>query len=609
MTLIQELKRRGVFRAGAAYAVGGWFVLQLLDVLGDILELPAWGGKLILALVVLGFFLTLALAWAFEFTPAGIRPERELDRDAPVDPKAGRYLDRITIVLLVLVVAWFLFDEFYLEPMQVEREAAPGQAVVGAASEAKAIAVLPFRDLSQAGDQGWFADGLAEEILNSLARIPELKVSARTASFGYRDSELSLAEIADQLGVGYVLSGSVRSSDERLRVTAQLNRSADGIQVWSESYDRDSENLIALQEALARSIAGALQINLDPEALDAMVSAGTDSTEAYQAYLRGIALEGGASTRPREEVLPEIRALYEQAVAADPEFADAWYRLANWWLFDMMPSNVYYGLSGVSADAAMDIFDRVINEAIEHAGDRVDQDGYRAMKADAGGRLREAVQRYGDFVAARPNQYAGWSGFLYAAMRASDTENVSRSLAWLRETGRNSLNSALLYVGNAYQYEDPSEVADYGLARMADWPESQILIYQVHRSLLWAGRTEEAAAVLRRIDDDWVNKPLAQLRQACAEGRPADAEAIMAGADTEGRTVGSWLALKILGRDDAAQQAIAAAMNSELPQQRLNYLGYRIFDPTPFPKVMELLRQENVDRPPALQIPYRCKGT
>jgi TolB-like protein len=607
MAIIGELKRRGVFRAGAAYAVGGWFVLQLLDVVGEILELPSWGGKLILVLVVLGFFLTVALAWAFEFTPEGIRSEREVDRSQPTDPKAGRYLDRITIVLLVFVVAWFLFDEFYLEPLQVEREAPSGPTVNTAESRATAIAVLPFNDLSQAGDQGWFADGLAEEILNSLARIPELQVAARTASFGYQDSELPLSEIADELGVSYLLSGSVRSTRERLRVAAQLNRSSDGVQVWSETYDRDPENLIALQEDLARSIAGALQINLDPEAVDAMLSAGTESTEAYQAYLRGIALEGGASTRPRDKVLLEIRELHEAAVAADPAFADAWYRLGNWWLYDMMPTNVYFGLSGLPLEAAMEAFDRVINEAIEHAKDRVDQDGYRAMKANVAGRLREAVQRYDDFVTARPNQYAGWSGLLNAAMRASDAERVSRSLAWLRDTGRSSLNSAIHYVGTAYQYEDPSEVADYGLERMANWPESQILIYQVHRALLWAGRTEEAAALVRRIDDDWANKWLVQLRQACAEGRPSDAAAIMERVQADGGT-STWIALKILGRDGAAEQDIADVMNSPIPYQRLNYLGLRIFDPAPFPAAMEMLERENIVRPPALPIPYRCEG-
>lgn len=597
-----ELKRRNVFRVGAAYAVGAWFVLQLLDVVGEILELPAWGGQLVLALVVVGFFLTLLFAWAFELTPEGIRPEREVDRSRPPTRETGKRLDRLIIVLLVLVVSWFLLDEFYLEP---RNDATAPNAGVTTSGELASIAVLPFEDLSQARDQGWFADGLAEEILTSLARIPALQVSSRTASFRYRGTDLPLAQIATELGVGHLLAGSVRSSEDRIRVSAQLIRTKDGFQAWSESYDRDPADLISIQEDLARSIAEALQISLDPEALAAMADAGTRSTEAYQAYLRGIALEGGASTRPREEVLLEVRERFERAVAADPEFGDAWYRLANWWLYDLMPTNVFAGLSGLPVEAATDEFNRVINEAIEHAADRADRDGYRAMKAEVAGRLREAVERYRAFVEARPNQVAGWSGLMNASAKASDDENLGRALDWLREHGRRDLNSAITYLGNAYQAEDPSQAADYGLERLQDWPDVQILLYQVHRTLLWAGRKDEAAVLLRRLDDDWGNKPLAALRQACAEGRVGDAEGIhqRPRPTSEGSM---WIELKILGRDSEATQAVADLAESEQPFQRSMLLTYRIFDPAPFPSVLELLERENIRRPPPLEIPFRC---
>jgi TolB-like protein len=598
-----ELKRRNVFRVGAAYAVGAWFVLQLLDVLGEILELPPWIGKLVLALVVIGFFLSLLFAWAFELTPEGIKPEREVDRSRPPAREKGKRLDRTIIVLLALVVAGFLFDEFYLEP---RNEAGPSAADISESGALTSIAVLPFQDLSQGRDQGWFADGLAEEILTSLARIPALQVSSRTASFRYRDNDMPLAQIASELGVGHLLAGSVRSSSDRIRVSAELIRTGDGIQVWSENYDRAPADLISIQEDLARSIAEALQISLDPAALAAMADAGTQSTEAYQAYLRGIALEGGASTRPREEVLLEVRDRFEQAVAADPEFGDAWYRLANWWLYDLMPTNVFTGLSGLSVEAATETFNRVINEAIEHAADRADRDGYRAMKAEVAGHLREAVERYGAFVQARPHQVAGWSGLMNASLKASDDENLARALDWLRQHGKKDLNSAITYLGNAYQAEDPSQAADYGLERLRDWPDVQILLYQVHRTLLWAGRTGEAAVLLRRMDDNWGSKPLAELRQACAEGRADDAEAIL---QRPGPAVpgSSWIEFKILGRDEAATAAAAELAESEQPFQRSMLLTYRVFDPRPFPAVRDLLERENIQRPPPLEIPFRCR--
>jgi TolB-like protein len=601
-----ELKRRNVFRVGAAYAVGAWFVLQLLDVVGEILELPAWAGKLVLVLVVLGFFLSLFFAWAFELTPEGIKRDHEIDRSRAIAPATGRRLDRIIIALLALAVALLLFDELYLEPRQTEGAAPAGAASAAVDATATSIAVLPFEDLSEAGDQGWFADGLAEEILNSLARIPELQVSARAASFRYRDSDLPLSAIAGELGVGYMLAGSVRSTRERIRVTVQLNRASSGVQVWSETYDRDPADLISLQEDLAVSIAEALQISLDPNALAAMVAAGTRSTEAYRLYLRGLALAGGASTRPREDVMPEVRALYEQAVAVDPQFADAWYQLASWWQADMMPNNLYGNLSGFSTESAMQAFERAIDKAIEHAADRVDQDGYRAVKADVAGRLREAVERYDAFVTARPNNYAGWDGLLFAAMKASDSAQVRRSLAWLRERGRQELFSAFVYVGNAYQYEDPSRVAGYGLERLEEWPESQILAYQTHRALLWAGRTGEAAELVRRIDDGWGGKSPALLRQACAEGRQADAEALYDRHPADEKHL-RWIELKILGREEAAKRAVDATLKSDIPFQRTAFLDYRVFDPTPHPVLVDLLKREGVARPPAIEIPFRCR--
>ena len=158
------------------------------------------------------------------------------------------------------------------------------------ASAPKSIAVLPFADLSQAQDQEWFADGLTEEILNALAKTPDLLVSSRTSSFRYKGSTLDIPDIAKELGVAHVLEGSVRSSSNRIRVTAQLIRASDGFHIWSENYDRDLADMIEIQEDLALNIANALETTMDPEALAAMLNTGTRSVEAYEAYLRGLSL-------------------------------------------------------------------------------------------------------------------------------------------------------------------------------------------------------------------------------------------------------------------------------------------------------------------------------
>jgi len=149
---------------------------------------------------------------------------------------------------------------------------------------------LPFADLSQAQDQHWFADGLAEEILNALVKVPDLSVAARTSSFQYRGSSQSIAQIAKELGVAHVLEGSVRSGGDRIRVTAQLIRASDGFHLWSDTYDRQNADMISIQEDLARNIASVLETSMDPEALEQMAQVGTRSVEAYQAYLRDVQL-------------------------------------------------------------------------------------------------------------------------------------------------------------------------------------------------------------------------------------------------------------------------------------------------------------------------------
>ena len=244
MSFITELKRRNVFRVGVAYAVAAWVLLQVFDVIGEILELPSWGGKLILTILVLGFFVALIVAWVYELTPEGVKRESEVDRSISIAASTGQKLNIAIIVLMTLAISYLIFDKFYLSPRLVDlnepdatpsepRPAEPG--TITSTFDNTSIAVLPFVDLSQEGDQGWFANGLAEEIINVLVRIPDLRVAARTSSFRYRDSDKSVLEIGRELGVANILEGSVRSSADRFRVTVQMIRTEDGFHVWSDN--------------------------------------------------------------------------------------------------------------------------------------------------------------------------------------------------------------------------------------------------------------------------------------------------------------------------------------------------------------------------------------
>jgi TolB-like protein len=251
MSLFNELKRRNVFRVAIAYLITAWLLIQLADILIPMLTLPEWVTRFILLLLVVLFVPTLIAAWALELTPDGLKLEKDVDRSSSITPHTGKKLKAMTIGMLALAVVLLLADKFYLS-------AGDEQAVAVVAEVDKSIAVLPFADLSQEQDQEWFADGLAEEILNSLARTPDLLVASRTSTFAYKGSDKDLRVIATELGVAHILEGSVRRAGDRLRITAQLIRASDGFHLWSENYDREAADMIDVQEDLAIKIASAM---------------------------------------------------------------------------------------------------------------------------------------------------------------------------------------------------------------------------------------------------------------------------------------------------------------------------------------------------------------
>ena len=302
MSLIEELKRRNVFRVGIAYLVLAWVLLQVTDVVVPILVLPDWVAKLVLLLLALGFPVVLIFAWAFELTPEGIKREKDVDRSQSITRRTGRKLDFTIIAILVIALGYFAWDKFARNnspviPANAGIQAEGGETTsvdvadsTGQAAEPqeKSIAVLPFVALSSGPDDGYFADGLTEEILNSLAQLPELLVTSRTSAFHFKGQDIPLREIAAQLGVAHIVEGSVRRSGDRLRVTAQLIRASDGFHVWSENYDSTSADTIAVQENIAEQIATAMDVVLDTDKREAMRRSGLRDVEAFIAMQKGL---------------------------------------------------------------------------------------------------------------------------------------------------------------------------------------------------------------------------------------------------------------------------------------------------------------------------------
>jgi TolB-like protein len=292
LQLFKELQRRNVFRVAIGYVVSSWLLAQVADLVLENIGAPDWVMQTILLVLALGFPVVVFFSWAFEVTPEGIKRESEVDRSQSTTQVTGRKLDRAITGVLVIALAYFAYDKFVLSG---DREAALIEAATKTATKqatsadvstetGTTIAVLPFAAMSSGEDDGYFADGLTEEILNSLAALPELLVTARTSSFHFKDMNLPIPEIAATLGVDNVVEGSVRRSGNQLRITAQLIRAADGFHLWSQTYDRTMDDVFAVQEDIATSIAETLNVLLNDARRESMRVAGIGNVEAFIAY-------------------------------------------------------------------------------------------------------------------------------------------------------------------------------------------------------------------------------------------------------------------------------------------------------------------------------------
>jgi TolB-like protein len=344
-SFVKELKRRNVFRVGLAYIVIAWLTAQVLQVVFESFETPAWVMKTILTLMAAGLPFALFFAWAFELTPDGIRREHEVDRTQSITPNTGRKLDFVIIGLLILALGYFAFDKFALsegrdaalvEATTQAMSESPGSEVPAtvsteqpAATEAVAknsIAVLPFVNMSSDTEQEYFSDGISEEILNALSKIPDLHVTSRSSAFSFKGKDIDIPTVAAQLGVANVLEGSVRKSGMKVRITAQLIEAESDRHLWSETYDRELVDIFAIQDEISAAIVTALKEHLDAGDISEVLSTRrpTTSTQAYEAYLRGRHL---IVQRTQDSVAGAVEE-FSEAIRLDPEFALAYAELA-----------------------------------------------------------------------------------------------------------------------------------------------------------------------------------------------------------------------------------------------------------------------------------------
>jgi len=601
--LFNELKRRNVVRVGIAYIVLGWVGLQVGDVLFDTFEAPAWVGKTFAGLLLLGFPFACLFAWAFELTPEGVKKTAEVDRSESITHSTGRRLNVVIIAALVVALGYFIWERQGLID--------PGMVAADSGIVDRSIAVLPFVNMSSDQEQEWFADGLTEEILNALARTPDLLVASRTSSFQFKGQNTDVSEIAARLGVGHVLEGSVRRGGDRLRVTAQLIRASDGFHLWSETFDRKPEDVIAIQEDVAFEIASALETAMDPEALKQMVSAGTASIPAYEAYLEGLAWTGRSGYTGNIEGWVEASSAFERATGIDPTFTSAWWEQAMFWESQLGITDIGSELAGRTTDDAFRLFTEAISNAIALSGDGGRVNHFKATKATVESRWRDAIASSEVHVAQFPNDLEGLSRLIenYAAVR--DSDGIRPHLERILEMAHDDPLELNAIVNNLLFANLVDEAADLARDLLRRYPEHMFLVYQSHRALLWAGHVDEArrwADVLQRSEFPVENLQLVAMRQACAEHDQAAAEANAELLRMPGESDISmeFITRVMLGQSEAAHQFL---IDQEVDTHGLNsFMNYPYFDHTYFPVVADALERQGIERPYIEAPPYACRG-
>ena len=616
-----ELKRRNVVRVGVAYIVVCWLVFQLGEILFPVFGAPDWIFKTLILLLAIGFPFALIFAWAFELTPDGMKKTRDVHLSASVTASTGRKLDFVIIAALVLALGYFIWerqsptDSSGSGPGSVAETIGSGSADDRGGEEEqprRSIAVIPFVNMSSDKEQEWFADGLTEEILNSLARTPDLLVAARTSSFTFKGSNKDIRTIAASLGVDHILEGSVRRAGDRLRVTAQLVRAKDGFHLWSETYDRNLDDMIDIQENVAIEIANAMDTAMDPEALAKMMSSGTSSVPAFEAYLAGLAV--GESTFATQDVYEYLNArdAYERAIEHDPEFAQAYWRLAVFWRNQMTATNIVSGITDLAPDELAAHYEAAINKAIEHEKDPISKMLYRSHKARKDLKLHQALRLNTTYLEQRPNDQLAQVIHIILLAELDRRNELPRVIAEFDERDGydmyvmiNSITQ-LLFAGDN---EALREQVDKGLERMGDNPD---IIYQAHRALLWLGDIDRASRVVPIIQASYMpedSQYLVGLRQACAENRIADAGRLFTKASDllEDNPSIAWLSHLILGNDEEAIDVLRDYDARGDMTTMTSFLTYGTFDARPYPNLMALLESEGIERGELVKLPYQCR--
>jgi len=364
MSLIDQLKRRNVFRVGIAYAITAWLIAQIAGLAADSFFAPDWVMKMIITMLILGAPVALVMAWAYEMTPEGLKPESEVSHDQSTTLQTARKLDRVTIALVLVAIGVVVIDR--LVPQSSEPSAAspveqvndsqmvnvqespPEPSEQQITDGRQSVAVIPFINMSDDESNEYFSDGISEELLNVLVKIKSLRVPSRTSSFTFKGSDKNLSEIGRELGVEHILEGSVRKSGNRIRVTAQLIEVKTDTHLWSETYTRELDDIFAVQDEITQTVVGAIEPELGSTERERAKRKPLERLDAWDCYHRGL----WHLYKFTEQSNTRAQQLMRQAIEMDQGFG-----LAHAGLADALYMGVMHGYSQAPEQATSAAFE------------------------------------------------------------------------------------------------------------------------------------------------------------------------------------------------------------------------------------------------------------
>jgi len=432
--ILGELRRRRVIRVAVVYVLVGWIVIEVASTVLPPLNLPDWSVKLVIVLVALGFPIAVVMGWMFDLGPRGVEktlPTAETPVAHPVVSPAA------------------------------EPDPATSPAAAAAESARRTIAVLPFVNMSGDSENEYFSDGISEEILNLLTKLPQLKVSSRTSSFVFKSKEVSIPTVARELGVGTVLEGSVRRAGDHVRITAQLIEADSDSHLWSETYDREMKDVFAIQDDIARSIVEALRITLSPKERRALQNDATDNASAYDFYLKGRRYLHAFTRRDFHNAIH----MFERAIELDPRYALAFAGKADGY------SMLYR--YGEATPENLRVAEESSRRAIELDPDSAETQSSLGTALFITGQYAEAARKFESAILINPKAYEPYLFYGRACLTQGDFEKAARLFVRASEVNPADYQ-APCYLGMAYRSMGRGDLAKQADAQALETMERHI---------------------------------------------------------------------------------------------------------------------------------------